>query len=60
MIVNSTAYDRVLPSPLQVADPFRVMRLANQRLDEVRRCVQNETLGHRGQNQACSIGYGAS
>ena len=42
------AYDRVLPHALQVADPFHVVRLANQRLDEVRRRVQNETLGHRG------------
>ena len=32
-----TAYDRVLPNALQVADPFHVIRLANQRLDEVRR-----------------------
>ena len=43
-----TAYDRVLPDALQVADPFHVIRLANQRLDEVRRRVQNETMGHRG------------
>ena len=43
-----TAYDRALPHALQVADPFHVIRLANQRLDEVRRRVQNETLGHRG------------
>ena len=43
-----TAYDRVLPNAAQVADPFHVIRLANQRLDEVRRRVQNETLGHRG------------
>ncbi|MDE2824743.1 MAG: ISL3 family transposase [Gemmatimonadota bacterium] len=43
-----TAYDRVLPNASQVADPFHVIRLANQRLDEVRRRVQNETLGHRG------------
>ena len=42
------AYDRVLPHAVQVADPFHVIRLANQRLDEVRRRVQNETLGHRG------------
>ena len=42
------AYNRVLPNALQVADPFHVIRLANQRLDEVRRRVQNETLGHRG------------
>ena len=43
-----TAYNRVLPNALQVADPFHVIRLANQRLDEVRRRVQNQTLGHRG------------
>ena len=42
------AYDKVLPDARQVADPFHVVRLANQRLDEVRRRVQNETLGHRG------------
>ena len=43
-----TAYDRVLPNALQLADPSHVIRLANQRLDEVRRRTQNETLGHRG------------
>ena len=43
-----TAYREVLPHALQVADPFHVIRLSNQRLDEVRRRVQNETLGHRG------------
>ena len=43
-----SAYDRALPNADQVADPFHVVRLANQRLDEVRRRVQNETLGHRG------------
>ena len=42
------AYDRVLPNAVQVADPFHVIRLANQRLDEVRRRTQNETLGRRG------------
>ena len=42
------AYDQILPDARQVADPFHVVRLANQRLDEVRRRVQNETLGHRG------------
>ena len=42
------AYDRVLPHALQVADPFGVIRLANQRLDDLRRRVPNETLGHRG------------
>lgn len=32
----------------QIADPFHVVRTANQRLDECRRRVQNETFGHRG------------
>lgn len=31
-----------------VADPFHVTRVANRMLDQVRRRVQNETLGHRG------------
>lgn len=41
------AFDTMLPAAVQVADPFHLVRLANQRLDEARR-VQNETLGHRG------------
>ena len=42
------AFNTMLPEATQVADPFRVCKLANQRLDEVRRRVQQETLGHRG------------
>ncbi|MFN8038369.1 MAG: ISL3 family transposase [Acidimicrobiales bacterium] len=42
------AFDTMLPAAAQVADPFHLVKLANQRLDEVRRRVQNETLGHRG------------
>lgn len=41
-------FDTMLPSATQVADPFHVVRLANTALDECRRRVQNETLGHRG------------
>ena len=41
-------FDTVLPDAVQVADPFHLVKLANQRLDEVRRRVQNETFGHRG------------
>lgn len=37
-----------LPDAVQVADPFHVIKLANSKLDECRRRVQNETLGHRG------------
>lgn len=40
--------DRMLPHATQVADPFHLVRLANAQLDECRRRVQNETLGHRG------------
>ena len=32
----------------RVADPFHVTKAANRTLDQVRRRVQNETLGHRG------------
>ena len=43
-----SVYDTMLPDAVQVADPFHVVKLANQMLDETRRRVQNETLGHRG------------
>lgn len=32
----------------RVADPFHVVRIGNRCLDQVRRRVQNQTLGHRG------------
>jgi transposase len=41
-------FDDALPDVIQVADPFHLIRLANSKLDECRRRVQNETLGHRG------------
>lgn len=37
-----------LSDAAQVADPFHLVKLANSKLDECRRRVQNETLGHRG------------
>lgn len=37
-----------LPDAGQVADPFHLVKLANAKLDECRRRVQNDTLGHRG------------
>ncbi len=43
-----SVFDTMLPDAIQVADPFHVVKLANQKLDECRRRVQNETLGHRG------------
>ncbi len=42
------AFNDALPQAGQVADPFHVVRLANDALDEVRRRVQHQTLGHRG------------
>ena len=48
----SSAYKAVftseLPKVTLVADPFHVVKLATEKLDETRRRVQNETLGHRG------------
>jgi transposase len=41
-------FDTMLPHATQVADPFHVVKLANTKLDECRRRVQNETMGHRG------------
>jgi transposase len=41
-------FDQALPLVVQVADPFHLIKLANDKLDECRRRVQNETLGHRG------------
>jgi transposase len=41
-------FDTMLPDAEQVADPFHVVKVANTRLDECRRRIQNETLGHRG------------
>jgi transposase len=43
-----SVFDAVVPLAVQVADPFHVVKHANQKLDECRRRVQNETLGHRG------------
>jgi transposase len=43
-----TVFDTMLPDAVQVVDPFHVVKLANTALDECRRRVQNETLGHRG------------
>ena len=45
------SFDVALPHAGQVADPFHVIRLGNNSIDEVRRRVQNDTLGHRGRKQ---------
>jgi transposase len=41
-------FEDTLGHVTQVADPFHLIRLANSKLDECRRRVQNETIGHRG------------
>ena len=41
-------YDEALPHVTQIVDPFHLVKYANQKLEECRRRVQNETLGHRG------------
>ena len=41
-------FEIMVPEATLVADPFHVVKLANTKLDECRRRVQNETLGHRG------------
>jgi transposase len=41
-------FNTMLPDAVQIADPFHVIKLANSKLDETRRRVQNETMGHRG------------
>jgi transposase len=43
-----SVFDTMLPHATQIADPFHLVKLANEALDEVRRRVQNDTLGHRG------------
>ena len=41
-------FELMTPKATLVADPFHVLRHANTKLDECRRRIQNETLGHRG------------
>jgi transposase len=41
-------FNTELAHVVQVADPFHVCKLAGQKLDEVRRRVNQELLGHRG------------
>ena len=41
-------FTTMLPDATQVADPFHVCKLAGEKLDEVRRRVNQDVLGHRG------------
>lgn len=42
------AFNDSLSHVTQVADPFHIVKHANSKIDECRRRVQNDTLGHRG------------
>ncbi|SMX95813.1 ISL3 family transposase [Brevibacterium sp. LE-L] len=43
-----TAAAEELPDVVEVTDPFHVVKLAGDALDEARRRIQQETTGHRG------------
>ncbi len=51
-------FDDTLAHVTQVADPFHLVKLANTTLDECRRRVQNETVGHRGRKNGASRSRG--
>ena len=44
-------FNVILPNATQIADHFHVITLANRALDNVRRRVQQQQLGHRGRKQ---------
>ena len=44
----TSVFDEVLAHATLVAGPFHVIKRANAKVDECRRRVQNEALGHRG------------
>jgi transposase len=47
----ATALTTQLPDAVRVLDPFHVVRLGLSCVDDVRRRVQQDTLGHRGRNR---------
>lgn len=44
----SKVFDEALPHIRKVADPFHLVKLANTKLDQCRRRVQNQVFGSRG------------
>jgi transposase len=46
--VYAAVYTVTLPKADQVVDPYHAVSLANRSLDEIRRRVQTQQLGHRG------------
>ncbi len=47
----ATALSTQLPDAVRVLDPFHVVRLGLAAVDDVRRRVQQDTLGHRGRSR---------
>ena len=45
---SKSVFDATVPHAVQVADPFHVVKHAGVQLDQCRRWVQQELLGHRG------------
>ena len=41
-------YDTILPHAIRVIDPFHLVKLATAKIDDYRRRVRDEQLGHRG------------
>ena len=54
-----TATSEELPDAVAVMDPFHVVRLAGDALDQCRRRVQQATCGHRGRKATRSMPRGA-
>ncbi len=52
------AIDDELEDAVAVVDAFHIVKLGGQALDEVRRRVQQETVGHRGHKDDRSSGSG--
>jgi transposase len=49
-------FDDELGHATQVADPIHLVKLANTELDECRRRIPNDTLGHRGRRTTRCVG----
>ena len=48
-------FDTMVPDAVQIADPFHLVKLANSKLDECRRRVQNETMGSPGSQERSAL-----
>ena len=48
VLIDDPGRAEELPQAIAVIDPFHVIHLAGEGLDQCRRRVQQDTLGHRG------------